>query len=174
MKAEKPGGHQHDQANITCPLVGGAERTRASMFPSATCAQSLVMRKHCMDPKGGLSHRTQRLSRMQVTVSPRQRTSKETRQTVRSLKGMFCIAPKCCIRVDFSHLEGCIMVIRLPWVVLVVKNLPANTGDIRDMVPSLVWKDPLEEGVKTHISTLAWRIPWTEEPGGLESKTAFL
>ena len=87
---------------------------------------------------------------------------------------MFCIAPKCCIRVDFSHLEGCIMVIGLPWVVLVVKNLPANTGDIRDMVPSLVWKDPLEEGVKTHISTLAWRIPWTEEPGGLESKTAFL
>ena len=29
------------------------------------------------------------------------------------------------------------------------------------------WKDPLEEGMATHSSILAWRIPWTEEPGGL-------
>ena len=34
-------------------------------------------------------------------------------------------------------------------------------------VPSLGWKDPLEEGMATHSSILAWRIPWTEEPGGL-------
>ena len=34
---------------------------------------------------------------------------------------------------------------------------------------SLGWKDPLEEGVSTHSSTLAWRIPWTEEPSGLQS-----
>ena len=31
------------------------------------------------------------------------------------------------------------------------------------------WEDPLEEGVATHSSILAWRIPWTEEPGGLQS-----
>ena len=31
------------------------------------------------------------------------------------------------------------------------------------------WKDPLEEGMATHSSILAWRIPWTEEPGGLQS-----
>ena len=30
---------------------------------------------------------------------------------------------------------------------------------------SLVWKDPLEKGMETHSSILAWRIPWTEEPG---------
>ena len=34
---------------------------------------------------------------------------------------------------------------------------------------SLDWEDPLEKGVATHSSILAWRIPWTEEPGGLQS-----
>ena len=34
---------------------------------------------------------------------------------------------------------------------------------------SLGQKDPLEEGMATHSSVLAWRIPWTEEPGGLQS-----
>ena len=36
-------------------------------------------------------------------------------------------------------------------------------------IPSLSWEDPLEEGMATHSSILAWRIPWTEEPGGLQS-----
>ena len=36
-------------------------------------------------------------------------------------------------------------------------------------VPSLGWEDPLEKGMATHSSILAWRIPWTEEPGGLQS-----
>ena len=36
-------------------------------------------------------------------------------------------------------------------------------------VPSLGWGDPLEEGMAAHASVLAWRIPWTEEPGGLQS-----
>ena len=36
-------------------------------------------------------------------------------------------------------------------------------------VPSLHWEDPLEEGMATHSSILAWRIPWTEEPGGIQS-----
>ena len=36
-------------------------------------------------------------------------------------------------------------------------------------VQSLGWEDPLEEGMATHSSILAWRIPWTEEPGGLQS-----
>ena len=42
-----------------------------------------------------------------------------------------------------------------------VKNLPANTGATESQ------KDPLEKGMATHSSILAWRIPWTEEPGGL-------
>ena len=47
-----------------------------------------------------------------------------------------------------------------------VKNLPA----VRETwVPSLDREDPLEEGMATHSSILAWRIPWTEEPGGLQS-----
>ena len=52
---------------------------------------------------------------------------------------------------------------------LVVKNLTANARDLRDagLIPG--WKDPLEEGMATHPSILAWRIPWTEEPGRLQS-----
>ena len=47
-----------------------------------------------------------------------------------------------------------------------VKNLPAIQ---ESRVQSLGWKDPLETGKATNSSTLAWRIPWTEEPGGLQS-----
>ena len=36
-------------------------------------------------------------------------------------------------------------------------------------VQSLVWKDPPEEDMATHSNILAWRVPWTEEPGGLQS-----
>ena len=47
-----------------------------------------------------------------------------------------------------------------------VKNLPAMW---ETWVPSLGWEDPLEKEMATHSSTLAWRIPWTEEAGGLQS-----
>ena len=52
---------------------------------------------------------------------------------------------------------------------LVVKNLPANAGDLRDMVRSIVQEDSLEKEMADHPSILAWRISWTEEPGGLQS-----
>ena len=48
-----------------------------------------------------------------------------------------------------------------------VKNLP-TVQEIQ--VQSLGQEDPLEKGMATHSSTLAWRIPWTEEPGGLQSR----
>ena len=47
-----------------------------------------------------------------------------------------------------------------------VKNLPAVQ---ESRVPTLGPEDPLEEGMATHSSILAWRIPWTEEPGGLQT-----
>ena len=50
-----------------------------------------------------------------------------------------------------------------------VKNPPASVGDIRDAGSVLGWEDSLEEGRATHSSIPAWRIPWTEEPGGLQS-----
>ena len=50
-----------------------------------------------------------------------------------------------------------------------VKNLPANAGDIRDTGSTLGWEDPLEDGMATHFNILVWRIQWTEEPGGLQS-----
>ena len=52
-------------------------------------------------------------------------------------------------------------------VVLVVKNLPANAEERETQVQSLGWEDLLEKEMVTHSSILAWRIPWTEEPGGL-------
>jgi len=51
---------------------------------------------------------------------------------------------------------------------LVAENLPANAGDGRDTGSSLGCEDPLEESMATRSSILAWRIPWTEEPGGLQ------
>ena len=50
-----------------------------------------------------------------------------------------------------------------------VKNPPTNAGDVRNMGSILLQGDPLEEGMATHSSTLAWRIPWMEEPGELQS-----
>ena len=51
----------------------------------------------------------------------------------------------------------------------VAKNLPAMQEPQETWVRSLGWEDPLEESMATHSSILAWRIPWTEEPGGLQS-----
>ena len=52
-------------------------------------------------------------------------------------------------------------------VALLLKNMPVNAGDIRDMGLIPGWKEPLEEEVATFSSVLAWRISWTEKPGGL-------
>ena len=45
---------------------------------------------------------------------------------------------------------------------MVKNHLPIQVGP-------LDWEDPLEKGMATHSSILAWKIPWTEEPGGLQS-----
>ena len=71
-----------------------------------------------------------------------------------------------------SHLHLCsslTRLIRASQVLLVVKNQPAKGEDVRDAgsIPSS--GKPLEEGMATHSSILAQRIPWTEEPGGLQS-----
>ena len=55
---------------------------------------------------------------------------------------------------------------RASLVAQMVKHLPAMQ---ETWVQSLDWEDPLEKGMATHSSILAWRIPWIEEPGGLQS-----
>ena len=65
-----------------------------------------------------------------------------------------------------SHLVCLTSLPGLPCVAQTVKNLPAMW---ETRVRSLGWEDPLEKGMATHSSILAWRIPWTEEPGGLQS-----
>ena len=65
--------------------------------------------------------------------------------------------------------EGIGYPLQYSWASLVaqlVKNLPAMW---ETWVRSLGWEDPLEKEMATHSSILAWRIPWTEEPGRLQS-----
>ena len=62
---------------------------------------------------------------------------------------------------------GCLALsLPLSLVAQMVKSLPAA---LETWVRSLGQEDPLEKGMATHSSILAWRIPWTEEPGGLQS-----
>ena len=66
--------------------------------------------------------------------------------------------------LEIAHLVFCVWL----WASVVaqmVKNLPAMW---ETWIPSLGWEDPLEKGTATHSSILAWRIPWTEEPGRLQ------
>ena len=58
------------------------------------------------------------------------------------------------------------LVIRASLIAQLVKNLPAVQ---ETRVPFLGWEDPPEKEMATHSSILAWRIPRTEEPGGLQS-----
>ena len=53
-----------------------------------------------------------------------------------------------------------------PLVAQTAKNLTAMQ---ETQIQSLGWEDPLEKGMATHFNILAWRIPWTEEPSGLQS-----
>ena len=71
----------------------------------------------------------------------------------------FCLTLKSCI----LFLSKCLVT---SLVAQTVKSLPAMQ---EAWVPSLGWEDPLEEEMVTHSSILAWRIPWTEEPHGLQS-----
>ena len=70
----------------------------------------------------------------------------------------------------FSHKEylakSTYSLIRASLVAQTVKNLPAIQ---ETWVQSLGWKDPMEKGMATHFSILVWRIPWTEEPGRIQS-----
>ena len=53
--------------------------------------------------------------------------------------------------------------------VIVVTYLPASAGDAGGVGWIPGWEDPLEEETAAHSGILAWRVPWTEEPGGLQS-----
>ena len=68
---------------------------------------------------------------------------------------LYCMYP--------SHNSVCY---NFQWASLVAMNLPAIQ---ETQVPSLGQEDPLEKGMANHSSIGAWRIPWTEEPGGLQT-----
>ena len=58
----------------------------------------------------------------------------------------------------------------LAWASLVAQRLKHLPAVWETRVQSLSWEDPLEKVMATHSSILAWRIPWTEEPGRLQSR----
>ena len=64
-------------------------------------------------------------------------------------------------------IHHCIVLICISPGGSVVKNLPAVQETQETQVRPLGWDDPLEEGMATHSSILAWRMPWAEEPGRL-------
>ena len=59
--------------------------------------------------------------------------------------------------------------LQFSWASLVAQMVKNPSAMQETWVQSLGWEDPLEEGMATHSSILAWRIPWTEEPGRLQS-----
>ena len=69
------------------------------------------------------------------------------------------------ICISLCRFKSCLTTV----IKLVVKSPQANAGDIGNADQSLGQEDLLEEEMATHSSVLAWRIPWTEEPGGLQS-----
>ena len=70
------------------------------------------------------------------------------------------------VRHNWSDLAAALELYIHSLVAQTVKNLPAMR---ETWVRSLGWEDPLEKGMATHSSILAWRIPWTEEPDRLQS-----
>ena len=70
------------------------------------------------------------------------------------------------ISINTWHLANSSVLQLALLVVQTIKNLPAMQ---ETRVQSLGWKDPLEKGMATHSSILAWKIPWAEELGRLQS-----
>ena len=73
------------------------------------------------------------------------------------LSGIYCFVQPSCLQIIHY------------FCLLCVKNSPVIQETRETCVQSLGWEDPLEEEMATHSSILAWRIPWTEESGGLQS-----
>ena len=86
---------------------------------------------------------------------------------------LMCMFVKLCVFVQlvYTHICYCCMDFQ---VAQRVKNPPAMPETQEIWAWSLGWEDPLEEEVATHSSILAWRIPWAEETGGLQSTKSWV
>ena len=80
-----------------------------------------------------------------------------------------CLARKEPIHRGIFSLKINVDFLRASQVTLMVKKSPASVGDMKDGGWSMGQEDPLEEGMETNSTILAWRIPWAEEPAGLQS-----
>ena len=82
------------------------------------------------------------------------------------------------MKIDTTKTSGCQVYLEITsqiypfqyaWAFLAAQMVKIPSAMQETWVQFLGWKDPLEEGMATHSSILTWRIPWTEEPGGLPS-----
>ena len=90
--------------------------------------------------------------------------SDTTEQLTLSLLYLASQAYRMVFLLELCPLE--VPLVRASLVAQLIKNLPAMR---ETWVRSLGWEDPLEEGTATHSSRIAWRIPWTEKSGRLQS-----
>ena len=72
-----------------------------------------------------------------------------------------------CISIVSEGEKKCVCI--YTWASLVAQTVNNLHALQETQVQSLGWEDPLERGIETHCTILAWRIPWTEEPGELQS-----
>ena len=71
--------------------------------------------------------------------------------------------------IDYGYFHYFITFSYYLWASLITQSVKKFPIMQKTRLPSLDWEDPLEKGMATHSSIFAWRIPWAEEPGGLQS-----
>ena len=69
--------------------------------------------------------------------------------------------------IEINSVDGLDSKLDTTWASLGAQTIKRLSAMWETWVPSLGWEDPLEKEMATHSSVLAWKIPWTEEPGGL-------
>ena len=158
----------------SCLLVGRALRVQDSQCPLWQCSISgnsfLGMCFYrCCGRAGSLENCTLALQCFWLEETHRHNHQPRAGNScpLMRLKLEVLVGTRAIYQICFVFSERGIAVVsfRASHVALVVTNQPAKAGGIRDAGSG----GPLEEGVATHSSILAWRISWTEEPGGLQS-----
>ena len=94
----------------------------------------------------------------------------QLKQNVEKTSCMYLLSPRLIFSFNVSNLSMALTFSKtLGQASLVAQRLKHLPGMLEAQVQSLGWEDPLEKEMATHSSTLAWRIPWREEPGRLQS-----
>ena len=165
--------HSDDGLSLFCGIWGKTQRT-GSVFENEHCLQCFQShvcvkinnsgQESCLEnpmDRGAWWATVHRVTKSQTQLKQLSTRTHSSQDRVQSVT--HCCNRKSPARMEF-HLDFYRALASL--VAQTVRNPPAVQ---ETWVWSLGQKDPLEKGMATHSSILAWRIPWTEEPGGLQS-----